>query len=182
MFIQRMDTPPPIPSATNPAPASPVAIRQAHLNTEASLRSIGLLYYLGAAISLFAIVHAVRDPTMTARYRIAMCILLILVAAIQIVTAGWLRKLDPRARVPATVLSGIGLLGFPIGTIISGYILYLLHSKMGKFVFTPEYRQIVATTPEIRYKMSFVRLLVIAFVALLVLLAVGAFVGLGINR
>ncbi len=61
-----------------------------------------------------------------------------------------LRALKPTARIPAGVLAAIGLLEFPVGTLINGYFLYLLFSKKGAMVFSEEYRQIVVDTPEIR--------------------------------
>jgi hypothetical protein len=47
------------------------------------------------------------------------------------------------------VLSGIGLLGFPIGTLINGYILYLFLSKKGRTVFAPEYQEVIEATPHV---------------------------------
>ena len=50
-----------------------------------------------------------------------------------------LRRLRPWARLGAPILSGIGLLAFPLGTIINAYILYLVLSAKGPAVFlSPE--------------------------------------------
>jgi hypothetical protein len=69
------------------------------------------------------------------------------------------------------VLSGLGLLGFPIGTAINAYILYLFLSKKGRTIFAPEYQAVIAATPEVKYRTS---ILVWIFLALLVaLLAFG---------
>jgi hypothetical protein len=87
---------------------------------------------------------------------------------------GWhLRKLDPRAKIPATLLAILGLLAFPIGTLINIYVLYLLHSAKGKYVFSPEYRAVITATPQIRYKMSIIVWIFIWFVLALVLLVAG---------
>ena len=81
-----------------------------------------------------------------------------------------LRKLRRNVRVPAMILAGFGLLGFPVGTIISAYILYLLGSQKGVQVFSDEYAQVIAATPHIKYKLSIVTK--VFLVILVVLLAV----------
>jgi hypothetical protein len=65
-----------------------------------------------------------------------------------------LNKLKSWARISAALFAGVGLLAFPIGTLINGYILYLLLSAKGKMVFSDEYREIIEQTPEIKYKTS----------------------------
>ncbi|RYD47808.1 MAG: hypothetical protein EOP83_27455 [Verrucomicrobiaceae bacterium] len=67
--------------------------------------------------------------------------------------AGWgLRKLRPWAKIPAAILAGISLLSIPVGTVIGGYILYLLFSAKGRMVLSPEYADIIAQTPHLRYR------------------------------
>ncbi len=46
----------------------------------------------------------------------------------------------------------VTLLDFPIGTLISGYILYLLLSEKGRRIFRSDYAEIVAATPQIKFK------------------------------
>ena len=65
-----------------------------------------------------------------------------------------LRNLKSWGRIPAALFAGIGLLAFPIGTLINGYILYLLLSAKGRMVFSAEYREIIQQTPEIKYRTS----------------------------
>ena len=79
----------------------------------------------------------------------------------------------------AIVLSAIGLLGFPIGTLISAYFLYLLVSEKGKVVFSDEYKEVIRKTPHIRYKTSIV---VWIFLGLLLLLIGLGLVGLLFGR
>ncbi len=50
-----------------------------------------------------------------------------------------LRRLRRGVRGPTIALAGLGLLGFPLGTLINGYILWLMLSKKGQLVFSPEY-------------------------------------------
>jgi hypothetical protein len=70
------------------------------------------------------------------------------------------------------VLSEVGLLGFPIGTLINGYILYLLLSKKGRKVFSDEYRQIVSLTPHIKYRTSIVVCILLGLIVLMVAAAI----------
>ena len=80
-----------------------------------------------------------------------------------------LRALNPNVKIPVGILSGIGLLGFPIGTIINGYILYLVLSEKGKMVFSPGYQDIIQQTPHIKYKTSILVSIVVAlFIAIVV--------------
>jgi hypothetical protein len=86
--------------------------------------------------------------------------------------AGWgVRSLRPWGRIVGCVLAAIGLLGFPIGTLINAYILYLFLSKKGRTIYSPEYQDVIAATPHVKYKTS---ILVWVFLGLLVaLLAFG---------
>jgi hypothetical protein len=71
---------------------------------------------------------------------------------------GWvgtgLRRLDSRVRLVAGVVSGIGLLSFPFGTLLNGYVLYLLFCEKGSRVLSSEYQQVVAQTPDVRVGIS----------------------------
>jgi hypothetical protein len=81
-----------------------------------------------------------------------------------------MRSLHKWARIPTLVLAGIGLLSWPIGTLLNAYILYLLLSPKGEFVFSDEYHKIILDSPNIRSRTSnflkFVYVLLLALVAL----------------
>jgi hypothetical protein len=79
---------------------------------------------------------------------------------------------EPSARVAAIVFAGIGLLGFPIGTLINGYILYLLLSQKGRRIFQPDYAHIVAATPEVKYRTSIVVWIILGIFLLGILAAI----------
>jgi hypothetical protein len=150
--------------------------RNQHIKHEASVKSIGLLYYLGGAALVFAglaTVAAALSPSGKSE-ALAMSVVLVLLGGVQIWTGTALRKLRSWARVVAGILSGIGLLGFPIGTLINGYILYLLFSQKGKTVFSPEYQEVIQQTPHIKYKTSIVVWILLGIVILIILLAIGA--------
>ena len=128
------------------------AVRKEHLGTEASIKSIGLLYWLAAfflAIATFGISMdrpSVNGPAYTA--------FLIGLAALYGITGFAIRRLKPWARWVAVVLSIPGLIGFPIGTIISIYFLYLLLCRKSAMVFSAPYQDVIAATPHIKYRTS----------------------------
>src|SRR3954471_16602837 len=123
-------------------------IRREHLNHEASVKSVGLLYFLGAAFLLLACVAVfATDNAITT----VVTVVILCVSAGMIWTGFGLRKLRPWARIASRIISGLGLLGFPLGTLINGYILYLLLSKKGATIFSPDYQRVIAETPEIKY-------------------------------
>lgn len=171
-------------TAAELAPADAEQVRRAYLTHEASVKSVGLLYLIGAVLGVFGGIanvigavmggagapDAATDPTTTMWI---VGVVLIVVAVIQFVVGRWLRQLNPKGRTPATIMAVIGLLGFPVGTLISAYILYLLQSKKGAMVFSAEYAAVMAATPHVKYKTSLVTwvvlgVLVIGLVALIV--------------
>ena len=97
-------------------------------------------------------------------------VLYLVFGLVQGATAIGLRKLQTWARYVAVLFSVIGLIGIPIGTLISGYFLYLLLSKKGSVVFSEEYKHVIAATPHIKYKTS---IIVVIFLVLLAVLLVG---------
>ena len=159
-------TPPPL-----PAPNSfedPRSIRKAHISHEASVKSIGVLYYLGAFCLLaLGILGFFNEKGRTLAEQITLGVFLCALGVLQFWTGVGLRRLRPWAKTPTGVLSGIGLLGFPVGTLINAYVLYLVFSKKGATVFSPQYQAIIASTPDIKYRTS-----IIVWVFLGLLLAV----------
>lgn len=159
------------------------AIRLEHLKHEASVKSIGLLYYLGgAALIVFFIIAANFSTVPTSRLggplASFLAFILILVGVGQIVVGTGLRRLRSWARIPTGILSGLGLLSFPIGTLINAYILYLVFSRKGKMVFSEEYRAVMEQTPHIKYRTSILVWILIGLVVLVIGFAlVAMFVG-----
>ena len=103
------------------------------------------------------------------RHRSISAVLFVLGAG-QIWVGVGLRRLRKWARIPTGILSGLGLLGFPLGTIINAYILYLVFCQKGKTVFSEEYQIVVEQTPHLKYRTSIIvwilLALVLAFIAL----------------
>lgn len=145
-------------------------IRREHMRHERAVKSISTLYFLGAIICFIALVISAYllvsgiDPGRL--FGTVFTAVLFLIMTYLGVT---MRRLNPMVRIPAGLFAVIGLLYFPIGTIINGYILYLLFSKKGKMVFSPEYAEIIRQTLHVRYKSSLA--MVIVLVVLLAILA-----------
>ena len=161
------------------APAAPVedvgtnaeaeAIRQAHITHEASIKAVGFLYYLGGVLVTIGGLASLSGRPDSGEIGVA--IFLVIVGIGQFF-AGWgVRAFTKWGRVLGCVLSGLGLLAFPIGTAINAYILYLFLSKKGRTIFAPEYQDVIAATPHIKYRTS---ILVWIFLALIVALIVFA--------
>jgi hypothetical protein len=154
-------------------------IRNDHVKHEASVKSVGFLYFLGAAALLFlAIVGLVASVAGSPHSIVGpgFAIFFLLLAAGQVWVGLGLRKLRPWARIPSGILSGFGLLGFPLGTLINGYILYLLFSEKGKVVFSPEYQRVIQETPHLKYRTPvLVWILLALFLLLCGVISIGAF-------
>jgi hypothetical protein len=142
------------------------AIRHEHINHEASIKAVGFLYYLGGIGVTVAAIASMAGGEPGAG------MLLLILGAGQLVGGWGVRALRPWARYLGCVLSGIGLLGFPIGTLINAYVLYLLLSKKGRTVFAPEYQEVIEATPHVKYRTSIVVWICLALLAGLILLGV----------
>ncbi|MGB7328399.1 MAG: hypothetical protein WBD31_26210 [Rubripirellula sp.] len=186
----------PKPADRNPyAPTSHVSLdevdlsdveqyRRKYLNHEASIRSMGFLYLLGAFFTLSVGVLTLVGSLLVRDDPEGMLI----TGAIGATYTGFgllhgfvgygFRKLTSWARIAGMVSATLGLIIIPIGTLIGAYVLYLLISKKGKVVFSDEYRTVVDQTPHIKYKTSIVVWVLLGLiVALLALALVGAFLG-----
>jgi hypothetical protein len=159
------------PRANLDAPASDdVAERMQLLRHEKSIRGVGVLHLLGAILGSFSILLVAfgkLDATT------AWIVLLIVgICALH----GWigvgLWRLDPRVRGIAGLMHGIGLFAFPIGTLVNAYILYLLFGQKGERVFSDEYRELVARTPDVRLPTSIVSIVLLGIVVSMLITAV----------
>ena len=149
-------------------------IRTEHIKHEASVTSIGILYYLGgAAMTVMGIVGMFAggaEAILTSGF-------LLVLGIGQFWVGTGLRRLKTWARVPTGILSGLGLLAFPIGTLINGYVLYLIFGQKGKMVFSDEYRAVIEQTPHIKYRTSILVWIVLGLLLLLIAFGIiGAFV------
>ena len=157
--------------------ANAEAIRKAHISHEASVKSVGVLFLLGGVIVTLAGFGIMLDEDGPTPVSIGVGSILLLLAAWQFWTGLGLRKLKPSARIPTAILSGIGLIGFPVGTIINGYIMYLVLCKKGATVLSVDYKQVIAQTPHVKYKTSIIVLILLGIlIAALVFGLIAAFI------
>lgn len=166
-------------SLTTPEEGGAEAIRRHHIAHEASVKSIGTLYLvgfvlllLGFMVMIFNIASAAMPPGVLSGM-ITRATILLVFGVFQGAVGFGLQKLKPWARWTAVVLSAIGLLGFPVGTLISIYFLYLLLTEKSSTVFSPEYQQIIAQTPHVKYKTPMVAWLALGILGLLLVLGAG---------
>jgi hypothetical protein len=157
-------------------------IRRKYLSHEASIQGVGSLYILNGIFGFFALIIFLLQlfnitPHTDLKNPENLGLLVIAIISIPIFLLGKsLRKLNPAARIPATILSIIGLIAFPLGTIIHAYILYLIYSQKGKMVFSPEYHDIIRQTPHIKYRTSIIVWIALGILALAVLLIIGVLI------
>jgi len=169
--------------------ASAEEVRRKFLKHEASVQSIGTLYLLGAVFLLLAagvmvislivlLVNgpAAGDPAPTAASFAVPAVVLLAFGGLQFWVGLGLRKLQPSARIVASIYSVLGLLGIPIGTLISAYFLYLLLSQKGTYVFSEEYARVRAATPHIKYRTSIWVLVIVALLVLVFVIGIVALV------
>ena len=164
------DTPAPAAAPTEIAEAE--RIRNEHISAEASIRAIGLLDRIGAIFLIFAglgllylgIIGYARDQGYTA----GMGSFYLIIGIFNYWMGTALRNLKNWARITNAILCIPGIVN-PIVWLI----LYYLLNKKAAFVCTPQYAEIRAMTPHIKYKTSIivkflVFLLMLVFIVIIV--------------
>jgi hypothetical protein len=166
-------------------------IRRLYLNHEASVQSIGLLYYLGGGLLVLGMIAGFAMAMQrTAGLGIGVVVMMMYggMAALAFVLGRGLQTLHRYARIPVVILSCINillaLLSLVVGgsllaliaLAINGYILYLLLSSKGSMIFSAQYAEIRLQTQHIKYRTSII--VRIAAVILLVMLGLGLVGGL----
>jgi hypothetical protein len=154
-----------------PAPSQVEATRAAHIETEATIKAVaGLILLFAALMLLVGSLSFNEKPGCATSPFMTGPVLVVLSLVLGAVGVG-MRRLRSWARIPGALVSSIGLLGFPIGTLISGYALVKLLGRQGRLVMSEEYREIIVATPHVKRKTSVV-LKVLLFV-LLAIIAIG---------
>lgn len=136
------------------------SIRQDNIRHEVQIKSIGSLYALagiifGAITVIMLFTFFVGGKPTPNEYGPMLAVMLVIYAALSagmFAMAYGYRKLLPWVKIPGTLLSAIGLLGIPVGTLINAYILYLIWCKQGKIILADGYQDIIRATPHIKYK------------------------------
>ena len=134
----------------DPETSAAEATRRAHIAHERQLKSVGLLFYLSTAmLGVSALAPVIVGGSRAEWPVVALLAALALAAA---ATGYGFRALRPWVRYPGAAFAAIGLLAVPVGTLINGYILYLMFGARGRVVLAPEHAAIVAATPTVRYR------------------------------
>jgi hypothetical protein len=163
------------------------AIRQEHIAQESNVRGIGLLYYVGGTLLLvlslgFIALFFVPDANEVAGFVTAIGVVYFVFGIVSLLLGHGLRRMAGWARITGIVFSCIGLLGFPLGTLMNGYFLYVLFSEKGRRVFEPDYADIVAATPHIKPHTSLIVWLFIGLISLAIIGIVAAIVLPSLSR
>ena len=113
------------------------------------LLALPLVGWMVASIAGVGVALTGSDPRGPSVPLISAGLSLVSVAGIGVCAwAGFaLRRLDRRAKIPASIWAGLSLLNVPLGTILGGHLLYLLHSKPGQEILTAEYQAVRRATP-----------------------------------
>jgi hypothetical protein len=147
-------------------------IRKVNIKHEASIKSIGHLYYFSAILMPLAGLGIMLGESSMGVARWITGSLLLVLGIVYFKLGGWFIKLNPKAKTPGTILACLGLFAIPLGTLINAYILYLMHSSKGKLVFSSEYQVVIDATPEIKYKTSKIIWALLIILGLFILLAI----------
>jgi hypothetical protein len=126
-----------------------VKVREAHVGHERQLKSVALVYALATLGTLGSGVASMsKGSAEDAAVGVVMLIFSPLCAFLTWAYA----SLSPMVRWVGTPMAILGLLNPPIGTLISGLVLYLIWCEKGRRVLSPDYAAIIRTTPQVRYK------------------------------
>ena len=161
------------------------ALRRRYLKHEGEVRSLGLLYMFfgligvlsAVAIVIMAIVGSQSIEALPMEGTLLVSLfagLVLFFSALQFALGWFLNELQSWAKIVLTILLVIGLLGFPIGTAINAYFLWVLHSEKGRAIFTDDYREAVRLTPNIKPESG----VILTIFGILIGLAIGYF---GVN-
>ena len=157
-------------------------IRNEHINHEASLRAVGALYVIGGVLVLLSSLGMLVGTFATHEQRafssaalVGLVAALLVISALNIWVGLGLRKLTPKIRTPAIIMSCLNLLNVGIGTIIAIYMLYLLVSRKGSTILSDDYARIRELTPHVKVRTSIITWLALALlIGLMALMALVA--------
>jgi hypothetical protein len=153
-------------------------IRKSHLNHEANIQGFGCLYTLGGIMGILVgffyiglgvfFMAGGEPPQGTAPgadvnlmvsgiLTTLVGVVFLAIAVAQLFAGRSMQTLNPSGRILAIIVASIGMVIIPCcGTVISGYLLYLLASAKGEMVFSSAYKEVIQATPHIRYRTSII--------------------------
>ena len=155
-------------------------IRKSHLSHEANIQGFGCLYTLGGILGILGAIFYVGigilvmaggvvpkglesmvfaaggDQLVSGGLTTLVGVIFLAIAVAQLFAGRSMQTLNPSGKILAIVVAAIGMLQFPCGTLISGYLLYLLVSAKGRTVYSSAYKEVMQATPHIRYRTSII--------------------------
>ena len=177
-------------------------IRKSHLSHETNVKSFGCLYTLGGILGILGAIFYIGigifvmaggvvseelqplvfgangDPMVAGITTTLVGVIFLAIAVAQLFAGRSMQTLNPSGKILAIVVAAIGMLQFPCGTLISGYLLYLLVSAKGRTVFSSAYKEVMQATPHIRYRTSIiVWIFLFLLIGVILLGVVGVIIG-----
>ena len=155
-------------------------IRKSHLSHETNVKSFGCLYTLGGILGILGAIFYIGigifvmaggvvseelasmvfgaggDRLVSGGLTTLVGVVFLAIAVAQLFAGRSMQTLNPSGKILAIVVAAIGMLQFPCGTLISGYLLYLLVSAKGRTVYSSAYKEVMQATPHIRYRTSII--------------------------
>lgn len=151
---------PPRAPASGDATSNAALIRHTHLNHEASIKAIGVLYIFAAfasiGMAIRAVAAAVTGATGATAEMLFILAIAVLLGGVQVVAGVGLRRMRKWVKAPVGAIATLGLFNFPVGSLLNAYVLYLVFSRKGAMVLSEKYAEVVRQTPHIKYKTSIV--------------------------
>jgi len=146
------------PETFDPFQQDDMRIRQQFLGCESNVRSIGGVMILGGLIlaivfGFLSVIYFSRGDNVNLALAAFFGVLASLGFA-QLIVGIKVGSFRPRPRVGAIIFCGLWLLFIPFGTIIGGACLWYLLRPAAKYVFTPEYRDVIQRTPQVHFQTS----------------------------
>lgn len=167
-------------------------IRREHLSREATIKSVGLVAYLGGILLALGFggllmmfaggLAGAGGPFTPGVFEFLLLFAYAVFVGVTFWVGAGLRRFRPAARIAGVLLSVLWLLISlaavnPLTLLISICGLWCLLGKKARYIFTPDYQQIIAATSHIRYQTSkWVWILLAVLVGLFVLAIAAAFV------
>jgi len=145
------------------------AMRRRYLKHEAWVRSASLFLIAPAgAFAIYPVVWfggALAEGTLDVALFVVMTVVAWPTAAALLTLGVGLRRLWPWVPIPVAVVSAVGSLLFLPAIPICVFIVYVVYCPAGRMVFSSQHRGVIAQTPHIKYRTSW---LVLALLLILV--------------
>jgi hypothetical protein len=127
-----------------------VSLRRRFLTHETWTRRAGAFYLMCGIFSAVLALMFITDSPDRGFFPSTKVAAVFAAIAVAFIYAGWaLWSLRGRVRFLVGILSGFGLLLSPLGTIVNGFILYLVFSAAGRYILSPDYAAVVRQTPQL---------------------------------